>query len=267
MPLLGGGFDARGLLRAAVYGAIGVIAVVGRQRLRALEHDHATGSATTRDPPSHRARCARTTPTSRWTGSRRSTSTRARCSGCSACSRVDVQTGAGKKGGEISLPALTPGGRRGAARGAAAGGGAAPVDASRRAGAARSSRPRARDRRASPPASSASLLPVARRRRPGRLSRSSTSERGEDAVRLAPALGDRRSCSVVVGLLVARLAALDPSARVVAFGGFTIDPRRRAPADPARARRAQRGDGAGRPRARRARGRGHAAAPVRARAR
>ena len=31
---------------------------------------------------------------------------------------VDVQTGAGAKGGEISLPALTPDGRRGAARGA-----------------------------------------------------------------------------------------------------------------------------------------------------
>ena len=95
---------------------------------------------------------------------------------------VDVQTGAGKKGGEIALPALTP----------------AAVEELRAArGPARCGRRRARRRAIarlisaaswrsprSPPGSSASLLPVVAAL--GQVLQQVGEEEGEDAVRFLP---------------------------------------------------------------------------------
>ena len=186
---------------------------------------------------------------------------RARCSGCSGCYAVDVQTGAGGKGGEISLPALTPDAveELRAAR---------PGGAARCGGAGRPHR-RARPRASSPsprspPASSGSCCRCSRS--PARWpSRSSTSERGEDAVQLLPHTGRRRliaaaaCCSSLAWLL--SIARRDRRLR-----GLHDRPRRRPAADPARAAAAARGDACRSRRVRAVRGgRGRAAAAVRAR--
>src|SRR3954447_475652 len=107
MPLLGGSFDSRGLLRAAIYGAIGLVIAVAAGYARwtsttywiddAAIHHH-TGVLRERDTkvPLERVEAldVHQGPLQRTFG----------------VIAVDVQTGAAKKGGEIALPALTPGG-------------------------------------------------------------------------------------------------------------------------------------------------------------
>ena len=83
MSLLGGGFDVRDLLRAAVYGAIGVTVSVVMGYLRWRTTTYWVGERRSTTTPGS---SATRTPTCHWRGSRRSTSTKARCSGCSACS-------------------------------------------------------------------------------------------------------------------------------------------------------------------------------------
>src|SRR3954447_25419766 len=105
MPLLGGSFDSRGLLRAAIYGAIGLVIAVAAGYARwtsttywiddAAIHHH-TGVLRERDTkvPLERVEAldVHQGPLQRLFG----------------VQAVEVQTGAAKKGGEISLPALTP---------------------------------------------------------------------------------------------------------------------------------------------------------------
>ena len=105
MPLLGGSFDARGLLRAAAYGAAGLViaGVAGYVRWSSTTYwideaaiHHHTGLLRKRDTK---------VPLERVEGLEVHQGPLQRAFGVFA---VDVQTGAGKKGGEIALPALTP---------------------------------------------------------------------------------------------------------------------------------------------------------------
>ena len=173
---------------------------------------------------------------------------------------LDVQTGAGKKGGEIALPALTPAAveELRAARGPAA---RSPSTPSRWSAVRADCRGASWRSRRSPPASSAcccrcspSLGQV--------VSQVGEEEQARTPFAVPPALGDRgradRRRAAAGGL-----AALDPR---VGDRVRRLHDRARRGADPhpARAHRPQRGDGAGRPRARRAGGRRPAAATVRA---
>ena len=103
--LLGGEFDARGLLRALTYGGIGLAAavVMGMIRWQTTTYTidteaihHHTGFLSTKDTDVRLDRIqaidVQQGPLQRLFG----------------VFAVDVQTGAGAKGGEISLPALTP---------------------------------------------------------------------------------------------------------------------------------------------------------------
>jgi len=106
MPLLGGNFDSRGLLRAAAYGAIGLVIAVASGYVRwstttywiddTAIHHH-TGLLRERDTK---------VPLERVEGLDVHQGPLQRAFGVFA---VDVQTGAAKKGGEIALPALTAG--------------------------------------------------------------------------------------------------------------------------------------------------------------
>src|SRR3954451_22896332 len=106
MPLLGGNFDSRGLLRAAAYGAIGLVVAVASGYVRwstttywideTAIHHH-TGLLRERDTR---------VPRERVEGLEVHQGPFQRAFGVFA---VDVQTGAAKKGGEIALPALTRG--------------------------------------------------------------------------------------------------------------------------------------------------------------
>ena len=105
MPLLGGEFDTRGLVRAAAYGAagIGIAGIAGYVRWRTTTYwidetaiHHATGLF---------RRSETKVPLERIEGLDVHQGPLQRAFGVFA---VDVQTGAGKKGGEVALPALTP---------------------------------------------------------------------------------------------------------------------------------------------------------------
>src|SRR4051794_3457496 len=106
MPLLGGSFDSRGLLRAAAYGAAGLLiaGVSGYLRWSSTTYwidevaiHHHTGVLRQRDTK---------VPLERVEGLEVHQGPLQRAFGVFA---VDVQTGAAKKGGEIALPALTRG--------------------------------------------------------------------------------------------------------------------------------------------------------------
>ncbi len=105
VTLFGGAFDGRGLLRALAYGGIGLAMalVTGVIRYRTTHYTldaeaihHHTGLLSTKDTDVRLDRIqaidVHQGPLQRWFG----------------VYAVDVQTGAGAKGGEISLPALTP---------------------------------------------------------------------------------------------------------------------------------------------------------------
>jgi putative membrane protein len=105
VTLFGGAFDGRGLLRALAYGGIGLAAAVAmgviryqttRYTLDAEAIHHHTGLLSTKDTDVRLDRIqaidVQQGPLQRFFG----------------VYAVDVQTGAGAKGGEISLPALTP---------------------------------------------------------------------------------------------------------------------------------------------------------------
>ena len=105
MSVLGGGFDARDLMRAAIYGAIGVTvsAVMGYVRWRSTTYrigpeaiHHHTGIVREKDT---------VVPLARIEALDVHQGPLQRAFGVFA---VDVQTGAAGKGGEVSLPALTP---------------------------------------------------------------------------------------------------------------------------------------------------------------
>ena len=106
ISLLGGGFDARGLLRAAIYGAIGVTIsmVMGYVRWSSTTY-WVTDDV---DPPPHRdrARAGHERAAGADRGARRPPGSVA--AGCSACSPSTCRPARRGKGGEISLPALTP---------------------------------------------------------------------------------------------------------------------------------------------------------------
>ena len=105
VTLLGGSFDARGLMRALAYGGIGLAMAVlaGFVRWRTTRYTvdaqaihHHTGFLSTKDTDVRLDRIqaidVQQGPLQRLFG----------------VFAVDIQTGAGAKGGEISLPALTP---------------------------------------------------------------------------------------------------------------------------------------------------------------
>ena len=104
VTLLGGPLDTRALLQAAIYGGIGLVIAVS---VGAISTSHQLLHRPRGDPPpdgraveeGHR-HPARPDP-----GDRRPPGPLQRAFGVFS---VDIQTGAGKKGGEISLPALTP---------------------------------------------------------------------------------------------------------------------------------------------------------------
>jgi putative membrane protein len=106
MPLLGGEFDTRGLVRAAVYALIGlgIAGVAGYVRWSTTSYwidetaiHHRTGLL---------KRSETKVPLERVEGLDVHQGPLQRAFGVFA---LDVQTGAGKKGGEVSLPALAPG--------------------------------------------------------------------------------------------------------------------------------------------------------------
>src|SRR4051794_25202054 len=132
MSLLGGSFDARGLARAAIYGAIGVTvsAIAGYARWSSTTYrisetgiHHHTGILREQDTNVPLARIealdVHQGPLQRLFG----------------VLAVEVQTGAAAKGGEITLPALTPGAveeLRAARPGTAAAAATAPAGPQRR---------------------------------------------------------------------------------------------------------------------------------------
>src|SRR5690348_8618413 len=104
MPLLGGNFDSKGLLRALAYGVAGIViaSVSGYVRWSTTTYwidetaiHHHTGLLRERDTK---------VPLERVEGFDVHQGPLQRAFGVFA---VDVQTGAAKKGGEIALPALT----------------------------------------------------------------------------------------------------------------------------------------------------------------
>ena len=256
MPLLGGDFDSRGLLRAAAYGVIG-LAVAGisgyirwsttRWWIDETAVHHHTGLLRKSDTK---------VPLERIEGLDVHQGPLQRAFGVFA---LDVQTGAGKKGGEIALPALTPAAVEDL-RAARASGSAVAVDAEP----AESHSRRLSRRELAITAVTAGqlgvLLPVLAAL--GQVVSQVGENEQEDAFRFLPH-SVTVAVLVVVGLLVAAWL-ISILGSVIAFGGFTIVREEERILDPARAHRPQRGDGAGRPRTGRARGRGPAAAAVRA---
>ena len=174
---------------------------------------------------------------------------------------VDVQTGAAGKGGEISLPALTPEAvaELRAARPQA-------VSSLVERGRARGPEPDARGRDLAIAALTAGQLGIVLPVLAGAgqiLQQLFSEERGEEAIRWLPhtvtaiVLGARRAARARVGAVRAR--------RGRRLRRLHRHPRRRPAADPPRRRSAQRGDRARRAGAGGARRRGHLPAPVRAR--
>lgn len=212
MSVLGGGLNVGDLLRAAAYGAIGVAvsATVGYLRWRTTTYrigaealHHHTGILASKDTDVPLARVealdVHQGPLQRLFG----------------VFEVDVQTGAGGKGGEISLPALT----------------AAAVEE------LRSARPQAavvvetpagpqRRITAGELATAALtagqfgiLVPVLAGVGQA-LSQALDEDRGEDAVRLLPHSGTAVIVAAVVLLFAAWLLSIIGA--VIAFGGFTV---------------------------------------------
>ena len=255
VTLLGGPLDTRALVQAAIYGGIGlVIAVsVGAIKFQTTSYyigpeaiHHLTGALSKKVTDIRLDRIqaidVHQGPLQRAFG----------------VFSVDIQTGAGKKGGEISLPALTPAAveELRAARPQATA--PSPVDAP----AGPTQRVARRDLliAAVTAGQLGIILPVLAGA--GQIVQQLFEERrGEDAVRALP------HSALAIVLIAgrpggARVAALDRG-RARHLRRLHRDPRRRAAEDPARLRLARRGDGAGLARARRAGRRGDLPAPVR----
>jgi putative membrane protein len=213
VTLLGGAFDGRGLLRALAYGGIGllmaVVAGVIRYRTTSYTLDaeaihHHTGLLSTKDTDVRLDRIqaidVHQGPLQRWFG----------------VFAVEVQTGAGAKGGEISLPALTPEAvaeLRAARPGAAVARDDAPDLPSRRL------QPRELAFAALTAGQLGIVVPVLA----GGfqiVQQLFDPERGEEAVRWLP----HTVTAVVLGAAALLVAAwlLSTAGAVVAFGGFTL---------------------------------------------
>jgi putative membrane protein len=213
MSVLGGGFDVGDLLRAAIYGAIGVTvsAVTGYLRWRTTTYrigaealHHHTGIIGSKDTDVPLARVealdVHQGPLQRLFN----------------VFAVDIQTGAAGKGGEISLPALAPGAvdeLRAARPQAAAAAAEAPAGPQRRIS----------GRELTAAAVTAGqfgvLIPVLAAAGQA-LSQVAEEDRGEDAVRLLPHSGTGLIAAAIVLLLAAWLISI--LGAVVAFGGFTV---------------------------------------------
>ena len=212
MSVLGGGFDARDLMRAAIYGAIGVTvsAVMGYLRWTSTTYQigpeaihHHTGIVREKDT---------VVPLARIEALDVHQGPLQRAFGVFA---VDVQTGAAGKGGEVSLPALTPAAveeLRGARPQAAA-----PETAD--AGPQRRITGRELAFAALTAGQLAVILPVLAFAGQA-ASQVLEDERGEDAVRLIP----HSVSAVVVGAAALLVAAwlLSTLGAIVTFGGFTV---------------------------------------------
>ena len=213
MPLLGGDFDSRGLLRAAAYGA-----AASWSRASA-----ATSAGARRPTGSTRPRstttpgcCASATRRCRWSGSRGSTSTRARCSARSACSRSTSRPARARRAARSRCPRSPRPRSRSCAR---RGRGRSPR---RRAGGDRS-RGACRGRELPITALTAGqlgvLLPVLAAL--GQVAQQVGEEEQRGRVPVPPPLRDRRRAGRRSGCCVlAWLLSILGS--VVAFGGFTI---------------------------------------------
>ncbi len=212
MSVLGGGFDVRDLLRAAIYGAIGVTvsAVTGYLRWRTTTYrigaealHHHTGIIGSKDTDVPLARVealdVHQGPLQRLFN----------------VFAIDIQTGAAGKGGEISLPALAPGAveELRAARPQAAAAAEAPPGPQRRIS----------GRELAAAAVTAGqfgvLIPVLAAAGQA-LSQVVDEDRGEEAVRLLPHSGTALIIGAIVLLAVAWLVST--LGAVVAFGGFTV---------------------------------------------
>ena len=214
MPLLGGDFDSRGLLRAAAYGVIG-LAVAGisgyirwsttRWWIDETAVHHHTGLVRKSDTK---------VPLERIEGLDVHQGPLQRVFGVFA---LDVQTGAGKKGGEIALPALSPAAvedlRAARASGSAVAVDAEPVESHSR---------RLSRRELAVTAVTAGqfgvLLPVLAAL--GQVVSQVGENEQEDAFRFLPH-SVTVAVLVVVGLLVAAWL-ISILGSVIAFGGFTI---------------------------------------------
>ena len=214
MSLLGGdGLDSRGLMRAALYGAIGVTVSVlmGYARWRSTTYrigaealHHHTGIVREKDTDVPLARIealdVHQGPLQRLFG----------------VQAVDVQTGAAGKGGEVSLPALTPAAveELRAARPSAAG-----LAEERPAGPQRRISGRELAFAALTAGQLAVILPVLAGA--GQVvSQAFEEQRGEQAVRLIP----QSVTALIVGAAALLAAAwlLSALGAVVTFGGFTV---------------------------------------------
>ena len=208
----GGGFDAGDLARAAIYGAIGVTvsAVTGYLRWRTTTYrigadalHHHTGIIGSKDTDVPLARVealdVHQGPLQRLFG----------------VFAVDIQTGAAGKGGEISLPALTPEAvdELRAARPQAAVAAEAPTGPQRR----------ITGRELAAAALTAGqfgvLIPILAAAGQA-ASQVVDEDRGEDAVRLLPHSGTGLITAAIVLLAAAWLVSI--LGAVVAFGGFTV---------------------------------------------
>jgi putative membrane protein len=211
--LLGGESDTRGLLRALVYGAIGlaVSVLVGSMRYQSTTYridaeaiHHHTGILSTKDTDIRLDRIeaidVHQGPLQRLFG----------------VFAVDIQTGAAGKGGEISLPALTPEAvaeLRAARPQAAAAVEHAPQGPSRRIS----------GRDLAIAALTAGQLGIVLPVLAGAgqiLQQTFSEQRGEEAIRVLPhtatAIGVGAAALLVLAWLLSTLGA------VVAFGGFTV---------------------------------------------
>ena len=213
MSVLGGGFDARDLMRAAIYGAIGVTvsAVMGYARWRSTTYrigpeaiHHHTGIVREKDT---------VVPLARIEALDVHQGPLQRAFGVFA---VDVQTGAAGKGGEIVAARADAGGGRGAARRAAAG--------ARRAETAEAGPQRRISGRelafaALTAGQLAVILPVLAAAGQA-ASQVLEDERGEQAVRLIP----HSVAAVLIGAAALLVAAwlLSTLGAIVTFGGFTV---------------------------------------------
>jgi len=212
MSVLGGGFDARDLMRAAIYGAIGVTvsAVMGYARWRSTTYrigpeaiHHHTGIVREKDT---------VVPLARIEALDVHQGPLQRAFGVFA---VDVQTGAAGKGGEVSLPALTPEAveELRAARPQAA------VAETAEAGPQRRISGRELAFAALTAGQLAVILPVLAAAGQA-ASQVLEDERGEEAVRLIP----HSVAAVLIGAAALLLAAwlLSTLGAIVTFGGFTV---------------------------------------------
>ena len=212
MSVLGGGFDARDLMRAAIYGAIGVTvsAVMGYLRWSSTTYrigpeaiHHHTGIVREKDT---------VVPLARIEALDVHQGPLQRAFGVFA---VDVQTGAAGKGGEVSLPALTPG----AVEELRAARPQAVVAESAEAGPQRRISGRELAFAALTAGQLAVILPVLAAAGQA-ASQVLEDERGEQAVRLIP----HSVAAVLIGAAALLVAAwlLSTLGAIVTFGGFTV---------------------------------------------